>query len=118
MIEWALSTTEALKELSTEQADASLITKDLREIFSLKIVEDSIWKHDILMTEERVSLFSEKITKKALQKKQKYSLLSQAQFVQMLCHKSNWVEKALKIQMKKKLLFWIQSSHYEVFSEL
>ena len=45
---------------------ASSITEGSKKIFSLESVEDSCWKDDILVAEERVSLFSEKIAKKAL----------------------------------------------------
>ena len=68
---------------------ASSITENLKRIFSSESVEDSCWKNDVLVAEERVSLFSGKIAKKALQEKQKYSLSNHIQLMQALCHKDD-----------------------------
>ena len=96
---------------------ASLMTEDLKKIFSLESVEDSCWKDDVLIAEERVSLFSEKIAKKALQEKQKYSLSSHTQLMQALCHKDDWFSKASETQSEKESLLRMQLLHWEMFSD-
>ena len=74
MIEWTFSTTETLREFSIKWTLST--TKALQKMFSIKTVKNSCWKTDVLIAEERISFFSEKIAKKTLQEKQKYSLSS------------------------------------------
>ena len=97
---------------------ASSTTEDSKRIFSFKNVEDSCWKDDILVAEERISFFSEKIAKKALQEKQKYSLSSYTQLMQALCHKDDWFSKVSETQSEKESSSKMQLSHCEMFSDL
>ena len=97
---------------------AFLMTEDSKKIFSSKNVENSCWKNDVLIVEKKVSFFSEKIAKKALQEKQKYSLSSHTQLIQALCYKNDWFSKISETQSEKKSSFKMQLSYWEMFSDL
>ena len=92
-----------------EQASSTI--ENLKRIFFSENIKNSCWKNNILVTEKKISFFSKKIAKKALQKKQKYLLSSHTQLTQVLCHKNDWFSKASETQSEKKSSFRMQLSH-------